>query len=292
MRLFVGFIVSGFVLWGCNDAFNPNGPYKQKLVVYGVFSSKTDTQYVRVYSTYPSSGLSPAAGVTDARVTITQGTSILQFRDTTLQAIDPSGAQIPLRLFVVYTFRPVPGVNYNLGVVSPTQGSVRSSAFGLYKGRMFTQSNPQGDIIVQITPGANVRAFIVRMYLVFSARVGSVWEIKRVEVPRLVTEAGQFLYPKPVQSDITTAGFSFRAYAALVTSLRSQYPGGVQLSRITFVLTEFDEPLYAYYSTANGFPDSGTLRLDEPDYTNIEGGLGVFGMTSETVFEADTTGNP
>ncbi|MEO8167958.1 MAG: DUF4249 family protein [bacterium] len=292
MRVFAGFILCGLILPGCNNEFNPNGPYKQKLVVYGVFSSRTDTQYVRVYTTYPSPGLSAEAGVTDVRVTVAQDANTTEFRDTTIQIVNSSGVQVPLRLFVAYAFRPAPGVNYDLSVVSPTLGNVRSSAFGLYKGRMFTLSNPQGDIIVQVTPGVNVRAFIVRMYLVFSARVGSTWEIKRVEVPNLVTESGEFLYPKPVQSGLTTAGFAFQAYAALVTSLRSQYPAGVQPSRIVFVLTEFDEPLYAYYSTANGFPDSGTLRLDEPDYTNIQGGLGVFGMTSETVVEADTTGHP
>ncbi len=292
MRFFVGFILCGLMLSGCNNEFNPNGPYKQKLVVYGVFSSRTDTQYVRVYTTYPSPGLSAEAGVTDVRVTVAQDANTTVFRDTTIQIVNSSGVRVPLRLFVSYAFRPAPGVNYDLSVVSPTVGNVRSRAFGLYKGRMFTLSNPQGDIIVQVTPGANVRAFIVRMYLVFSVRVGSTWEVKRVEVPNLVTASGEFLYPRPVQSDLTTAGFSFQAYAGLITSLRSQYPAGVQLSRTVFVLTEFDEPLYAYYSTANGFPDSGTLRLDEPDYTNIQGGLGVFGMTSETVVEADTTGHP
>ncbi|MEK7671562.1 MAG: hypothetical protein AAB344_05010 [Bacteroidota bacterium] len=54
---------------------------------------------------------------------------------------------------------------------------------------------------------------------------------------------------------------------------------------------QLDDALYAYYTTANGFPDSGTLRLDEPDYTNIEGGLGVFALSSTIVVTADTLGN-
>ncbi len=275
-----------------NILFYPNGPYKQKLVVYGVFSSQTDTQYVRVYSTYPLPGSPTAAGVSDAVVIVTQGPTVYRFRDTTLQGVNASGAPVPIPAFVTYSLRPVPATGYDLSVVSPTQGSVRSHAAGLYKGRLFTTTNPQGDISVQVVLGANVRAYIVRMFVTYTVRVESVWVNKRTEVPTLVTSAGEFIYPKPIGGQLRSVSFSGGAYLALTTFLRSQYPTGVRLNKTVFILTELDDALYAYYSTANGFPDSGTLRLDEPDYTNIEGGLGIFGMTSESVFEADTTGNP
>jgi len=35
--------------------------------------------------------------------------------------------------------------------------------------------------------------------------------------------------------------------------------------------------LYNYYGIANGFRDPNTIRVDEPDFTNIAGGVGVFG---------------
>jgi hypothetical protein len=42
-------------------------------------------------------------------------------------------------------------------------------------------------------------------------------------------------------------------------------------------LLVFDQFLAAYISTSNGFLDNLSIRLDEPNYTNITGGLGIFG---------------
>jgi len=40
---------------------------------------------------------------------------------------------------------------------------------------------------------------------------------------------------------------------------------------------QFDAALYNNYSVENLFRDPYTIRLDEADYTNILGGVGVFG---------------
>ena len=44
-----------------------------------------------------------------------------------------------------------------------------------------------------------------------------------------------------------------------------------------FTLMIFDENISNYYSTTNGFLDDFTIRIDEKDYSNIQGGLGIFG---------------
>jgi hypothetical protein len=43
---------------------------------------------------------------------------------------------------------------------------------------------------------------------------------------------------------------------------------------------------------AAGQTNSGSLRLDEPDYANIPGGLGVFGSSSEQTSSVDLTQSP
>ena len=44
---------------GCQNSFNPKGPYEEQLVVYSVLSTRSDTQYVRVYATYNPPGFDP-----------------------------------------------------------------------------------------------------------------------------------------------------------------------------------------------------------------------------------------
>jgi hypothetical protein len=47
-----------------------------------------------------------------------------------------------------------------------------------------------------------------------------------------------------------------------------------------FYVVQFDVALWNYYSVANMFRDKLSVRTDEPDYTNINNGTGVFGSTT------------
>jgi hypothetical protein len=51
----------------------------------------------------------------------------------------------------------------------------------------------------------------------------------------------------------------------------------IRFKQDVFLLIQFDEPLYNYYFVANGFKDRSSIRLDEPNYTNLSGGVGIFG---------------
>jgi hypothetical protein len=52
--------------------------------------------------------------------------------------------------------------------------------------------------------------------------------------------------------------------------------------RAVFVLSQVDDVLYNYYYVNNGPTDHSTIRMDQPDYTNIPQGLGVFGSSVST----------
>lgn len=52
---------------------------------------------------------------------------------------------------------------------------------------------------------------------------------------------------------------------------------GVRFQDVVFQVIQFDAALYNNYSVENLFRDPYTIRLDEADYTNILGGVGVFG---------------
>ena len=55
--------------------------------------------------------------------------------------------------------------------------------------------------------------------------------------------------------------------------------------RIDFELLIFDQFLAGYISTTNWFFDNLSIRLYEPNYTNINGGLGIFGAYEFNVFQ-------
>jgi hypothetical protein len=288
---------------GCDETFNPNGPYQERMVVFAVLSTRSDTQYVRVHTTYPVSNdpmsVSTETRVPDAQVMIIQGRNEFLFRDTTLKRNDTLRYTTDINAYVSYLLHLEPNLPYELSVTSPSLGKVTSRAVSLYKGNMYIENpprrhEPDADMVAVVTPVAPIRALIVRLYLDYDVLIGNVWARQRIEVPRDVRpETGEFVYPKPIphgQPGTDRITFGLSAYGAILAQLDNQFPNGaLRLVQAVFVLTELDDAFYAYYSTVNGFPDSGTIRLDEPDYTNIQGGFGVFGMSAETVVMVDLT---
>jgi len=307
IHFILGSLVAVMVVAGCDQPFSPDGPYQEKMVVYSVLSSASDTQYVRVYTTYPPGG-GPSANtvdqqVTDAVVTVTQGGQSVTFRDTTLRRPDTTRYTSDIVAYVAYNLPLVPNQSYLLTVNSPTHGEVTAEATSLYNGTFFllntdalaTPGTAQ-NITVVATPGANVRGFVVRIRLEYEIRIDSTtWEDRSVEVPmQILLNAGrrEYVYHSPTLT--TTAGgsvpvrqnvaFATSAYRTIVSLLYDVHPiGTIHFKNAVIAMTQFDAGLFAYYSVVNGFPNSATLRLDEPDFTNIRGGLGVFGTSSEFV---------
>jgi len=58
----------------------------------------------------------------------------------------------------------------------------------------------------------------------------------------------------------------------------------IRMKRAVFLLQQADRHFFTYYSYANSFQDRLTIRVDQPDYTNMDGALGFFGsMTIDTL---------
>jgi len=289
----------------CNESFNPDGPYDRKLVVYAVLSNQNDTQYVRVYASYPPMSNPSYAQtddqVTDAQVTIARGGTIYQFHDTTVTRSSPSRYLTPVYLHVAYGFPIAQATRYSLTVNSPTWGKASASIVSLYRGGMYvsnttglTNPRPSAVVSVRVAPGFNCAAYIVRMFFDYVVHDAGQQSAGRVEVP-LALQAGSsgpdaYIYPAPIlrgHGSVTdTPGeevviFSSEVSRRAADDLRARYPGDtVRFSDAILYLTQMDSVLYSYYNVINGFPGSGALRLDEPDYSNIRGGLGIFASTT------------
>jgi hypothetical protein len=73
--------------------------------------------------------------------------------------------------------------------------------------------------------------------------------------------------------------FEFEAMDAAMRDLSAGDPvkQNYKIWGFSFSVLEYDYALSRYYSSTNGYLDQFSLRLDESIYSNISGGLGVFG---------------
>ena len=81
-------------------------------------------------------------------------------------------------------------------------------------------------------------------------------------------------------------------YKEVITRIRSNPADTVRFSGVVIEYQQFDEKVFTYYSIANNFPGGSSIRLDEPDFTNVSDGYGIVGMMSRKTQRFTLPSNP
>ncbi|MBF8296251.1 MAG: hypothetical protein HW389_2796, partial [Bacteroidetes bacterium] len=141
------------------------------------------------------------------------------------------------------------------------------------------------EIAFTIDLGAGAKGWIGRFYICYNVLENDRWIEDRTPVPI------SYIFPKVfttvVYGELTRAGYnnhsasvyrSDRYRKTLVQILYDKYPNSrIKFTRAFFELVQVEENLYNYYMIAHGNNDPHSVRLDEPLYTNLVGGVGVVG---------------
>ena len=288
----------------CDDSFSPSEPEIPKMVVYSVLTTEFDVQYVRVYRNYIPEDNNPQSNildspVKDATVTISDGITTYAFHDTLVARDDTSRYKEPIFAYVANGFRAKPGSLYTLNVTSPTNGHVTAttrvptaSVLTIPYFYQFDAPYNYPSLIPQVSFSLSsyTSAYKIKFYIEYEADTNTGREIFRREVPeRLLVvscffEVYDYVYPKitrrtnPANINLEFRGtqyfnyFSYRRSVELVNE-RNLNPS---FRKVVFYNTQFDENWYRYYTSARTFQDRFTVRLDEPDFTNLQNGVGLF----------------
>ncbi|MEX0736769.1 MAG: DUF4249 family protein [Bacteroidota bacterium] len=296
--------LTSLLFQSCDDSFSPSGPEIPRMVVYSVLTTEFDVQYVRVYRNYipdennPENNIADSP-VKDALVTISDGTTTYAFHDTLVARDDTSRYKEPIFAYVANGFRAKPGSVYTLNVTSPTSGHVTATTrvptasvltipyfYQLDAPYNYPSLIPQ----VSFSLSSYTSAYKVKFYIEYEADTNTGREIFRREVPeRLLVvscffEIYDYVYPKitrrtnPANVNLEFRGtqyfnfFSYRRSVELVNE-RNLNPS---FRKVVFYNTQFDENWYRYYISARSFQDRFSVRLDEPDFTNLQNGIGLF----------------
>ena len=282
----------------CTEPFSPEMPFEKRVVVYGILSNVASQQAFRVYTTYGSDvlnldGPGPNTTVTDALVVVQDVSSDPPEGDTCLFSSE-AGAYLwsPASL--------VRGRQYRLsveakGIESAEAVTVVPRQAAVTPGNVFALREPStyvSDFTVSVRLPVEAKASLVQLLVEYEFNNAGVWAAGRTEVPlRLTTSVGgeltQQIYPDLVRRQAPSDGgdwvyqytaFESGAYAWALSQIRNRYlVKGLKFRRAVVRVIQLDEHLYNYYSIANGFRDPHTIRVDEPDYTNVIGGYGIVG---------------
>jgi hypothetical protein len=296
MRLFAhtGLLALALVLVvGCEEPFSPQGPFLDRTVVYSLLAARSDTQFVRVFRTYYPPNDNPyevdwETPDTSAEVVLSDGTQPVSLHDTVLTRGDGSS----VHTYVVYPFHVEPGQRYSISVTAPGHEEVVSSTIVPGGGSVLIQnfgalsdlqSHLFENLYMEVDVSPQAAAFIPRLTVEF--QVYSTGAVLEREVPLdLLTPDEE--NKNPLYPDIVPVGlvgqtsyyftYSLHAYAYALRKIIADY-GEVYFRQANCYLVQTDQALYVGYNIANGFRDAFSIRMDQPDFSNIKGGLGLFG---------------
>lgn len=297
---------------GCDDSFSPSAPFEPKMVVYSILTTQSDTQYVRIYSSYNPPNNDPSqnaeeVGVTDAQVTISDGIKTFTFRDTVIQRPSQSRYTSPIHVYYAYPMHVDSNKTYVLNAVSPTYDRVTAKTTVPGAGSLSVLSKDVLDdpSIPGQTYGKSVflsylranppKPFLIRFYLVYNSENGWIPEPersqeRRYEVPlRRIVIDPRYLVCKIIYQEPYAALPLPRSFGRVQTPETYQFTNynlsiagigffnfNVQYKRAVFYLVQMDDSWYKYYQSSNISKNPYAVRVNMPTYTNIEGGVGLF----------------
>lgn len=301
-RFLIPFVSLHLLFLNCDQPFSPKGTFTEELVVYTILTDVSDEQFARIFRTYDPPGFDPFEHLTDnqvpgAQVSVMVDQVRIAFRDTQVVRSDSSRYSGLIDAYVASPFRAEKGKIYTLDVLSPDGKSVTASA-QLPGGGQIQVSNSSALLQPRTTTHSSVglaaflspvaKGFILRFYLSYEVLESAVWVPYTTEVPLAILhhEDGEevIVWPALTRSPdsgtgyaVATQYFDIIAYRRALTGIFSDHVGSIRFNTATFILTQVEKHLYNYYGVANGFRDPNTIRLDEPEYSNIASGAGVFG---------------
>jgi len=284
------------ISFSCNDNFSPKAPFKEQYVLNCILRGDSTSQIALLSKTYDVTGFDPNSNNVDpsisgAQVYLKWKGTLYQLRDSSIVRADTSKYKGPIKFYYTKAFTPSANDSVEISAI-PAPGVFLSSKTKVPYNVSYGNSPwlIKGD---EIALDFRWTAYDLNVY--YLPRMKIIYQ-KRNEIP-VVTHSFEVPIDYSSVNGIETPVYPGLSPAAGIEFVRSnidkamlQVSNGDVKSNYKFLwinleLLIFDQFLAGYISTTNGFLDNLSIRLDEPNYTNINGGLGIFGAYEYNVFQ-------
>lgn len=292
--LLVGFI--GFVFFSCEEDFNPYGDYFERYAFTCILKSDQSIQKATLLRSYRPNGYDPYTytedpSVTGADIRVWYNDSVFVFKDSSVARVDTSRYKTPFRFYYSDKFFVANNKTIELEVLLPNGKRLRSNS--KTPGQIVYDDKsdviiPSGNkSITQIiwNPLADGTFFSSQMLIRYKQNINGVIVEKNKRVPYKYVSQGNNLVPVfPIPSASATIVYDLSAITRALQEISEGDPNKQNysiLQKIDFSVVAFDAPTSRYVSSTGGTIDDLTVTVDVADYSNIEGGFGLFGSYSK-----------
>ncbi len=293
--IFITAISSSF--FSCEENFSPKADFREKIIVNCVVRGDTTFQSLTILKSYNVPGYDASVNTNDpfiyaADVRMWQGDSVYVFQPGEIARQDTSRYKTPLKFYSTNLFQPSQRDSLEIKVILPDGKSLfagtRLPENVTYKGEKGIPLFGSDYFILSWEGNNNYTNYVPRFSVRYKVTENNVTVIKKkIVAMNYITSNGKVVPYYPNFSTSTSLQYTRQALDSAFYNLSVNDPNKANYTIIGGVLelVIFDDNLSRYYSSLNGFLDDYTIRLDESDYTNIQGGLGIFGsMLKQELF--------
>lgn len=290
------FILIGFVFISCEEDFNPYGDYFERYAFTCILKSDQNYQTATLFRSYRPDGYDPSAYTEDpsvigADIRVWYNDTVFVFRDTSVARIDTSRYKTPFRYYYNDKFKVGNRKTIELEVLLPNGKRLRSAS--VTPGQI--NYNDQSDVIIPAGGKSIIQIiwntlddgtfFSPRMAIRYKQNINGEIVDKIKDVPyKYVNQGGIQVPVYPAPSASATIVYDLSAITKTLEEISAGDPNKQNysvLQKIIFTVAAFDLPTSKYVSSTGGNIDDLTVTVDVADYTNIEGGFGLFGSYSK-----------
>ena len=280
------FVIFTFI--SCEEDFNPYGDYQEKFAFTCILKNDDNFQTATLFKSYLTPPEDPA--VTGADIRVWYNDSVYVFRDSSIARTDTSRYKSPFRFYYSKKFKVGNEKPIELEVLLPNGKRLRSASI---TPKALTFSNkcsigvPAGSssiLYFEWNAFNTGTYFFPKLAIRYRQNINGEMIEKTKVVPEKYVDVGGEL--TPVFPSPTSAPVFIYQLDAVTKALQEISAGDPEkqnysiYEKLAFTVTAYDDPVSKYVSSIGGAIDDLTVSVDLPDYTNIEGGFGLFGSYS------------
>jgi len=283
------------LFFSCEENFSPFDEYQERYSFNCILRGDTSLQVATVARTYTTGGFDPYQNtedpfITGADVRVWYRDSVYRFYDTSIVKLDTSRYKSSMNVYLNRRFKVEPDEPIEVEVMLPNGRRLKSSTKTAGRVSFLDSSTTTiwGTVDINILwtgPSVGSNYFLPKFSIIYYKKEGNQDIRHEKEVP-LRYENNQ---PVPfTTSKMPLISISIntinRALKEIAEGDSDKASYSISLHP-EFAVAAFDDALSKYYSTSTQSFSSLTVTLDEKDYSNIQGGYGIFGSFTSTEYQ-------
>lgn len=298
--IFFLMLTSASVFFSCNDQVDPKEGFKETYILNCILRSDTSYQMATVTRSYNVDGYDPLTNKTDPAITgavikVTYDKDSYEFRDTSVARTDTSRYHTPIQFYYTNKLKPVNSGTVKIEAKLPDGKILTAEAQSFSQNQIYFEAT--GQTIPPKSVFQNSVSFAWQKRLVsdnlaetyFAPELSVLYSVTKngavtrmqKKVPMIFLNTSQGMEPvyPPIRSNITSVFFAEDAIEQVFREISEGDPAksDYKIEKAIFRLLVIDRNLAAYYSSQQTYLDEFSVRVNQPDFTNIVGGRGIFG---------------